>query len=297
MAAPATSVKVATTQFGLTAVHEPAQFWSRVEALIKDARALGADMIVFPEYFSLSLMMCELSKKHKTFHSVLHHSRPHSDGVLAQMLALSMRYDIAINVGTLPWMENQVLLNRSFVVFPNGQKVFQDKIFMTRFENEVWHVNSGEKKVNVFDWKGHRCAILTCYDSEFAVLSQTLGRAGVELLLVPSCTDTEHGYWRVRHCSEARAIENQLFVVMSSIIDGDVRFDEINAHHGQGAIFTPCDTGFPVNGVLAQGVANKEGVAVATLDFSLLDSIRNSGSVLNLRDLSSNTDNIQWTKR
>lgn len=295
--AVAPTLKVATTQFGLTAVSEPAVFWKRVESLIKEARAGGADIIVFPEYFSLSLMMCEMEKKYKTFHEALHHSRPHSDGVLSQMLALSMRYDIAINLGTIPWMENRVLLNRSFVVFPDGNKVFQDKIFMTRFENEVWHVNSGEKKVNVFEWKGHRCAILTCYDAEFAVLSQTVGRAQIELMLVPSCTDTEHGYWRVRHCCEARAIENQLFVVMSSIVDGDIRYDEINAHHGQGAVFGPCDTGFPANGVLSQGALQKEGVTVATLDFSLLDSIRNSGSVLNLRDLSSNTDNISWTKR
>lgn len=291
------TTKVATTQFGLTAVASAAAFWARVETLLKEAQSKGAELIVFPEYFSLSLMMCELSPKYKTFRHTLHNCQKHSEGVVEQMRAYALRYDMAIVVGTIPWIENSVLTNRSFIVFPDGKKISQDKIFMTRFENEVWHVNSGEKKVNVFDWNGHKAAILTCYDSEFAVLSQTLGRAGVELLLVPSCTDTEHGYWRVRHCCEARAIENQTFVVMSSIVDGDARHEEINEHYGRGAVFSPCDTGFPVNGILVEGATNKEGIAIAELNFETLETIRNSGSVLNLRDLSSSTDVISWAKK
>ncbi|MCC6138763.1 MAG: carbon-nitrogen hydrolase family protein [Bdellovibrionaceae bacterium] len=295
--AAATTIKVATTQFGLTAVSNPEQFWQRVENLLKEARRGGAELIVFPEYFSLSLMMCEMTKKYKNFRDSLHNSRAHSEKVVEQMSAYSSKHDIVINMGTVPWFEKPQLLNRSFVLFPDGKKFWQDKIFMTRFENEQWHVESGEKKVHMFEWKGHRCAVLTCYDSEFAVLSQTVGRAGVELLLVPSCTDTEHGYWRVRHCCEARAIENQVFVVMSSIVGGDPIYSEIDAHYGRGAIFSPCDTGFPADGVLVQGTPQQEGLSIATLDFEILHKIRNSGAVLNLRDLSSNTDAIQWAKR
>lgn len=155
---------------------------------------------------------------------------------------------------------------------------------MTRFENEEWSVQGGAKEVKTFDFGGFKTAILTCYDSEFANLSQVLGAAGVELLLVPSCTDAEHGYWRVRHCCEARTIENQLFVVMSSIVGGDPRFSEIDTHYGQGGIFTPCDVGFPFNGVLATGSLNQEGIAVAELNLPRLREIRQNGTVLNLRD-------------
>ncbi len=290
------AVKVATTQFALDAVTNGKAFWARVETVLKEAQEKGAELIVFPEYFTVALMMCELGAKHKNFHATLHNSQAHSEGVLEQMSAFAMRFDMAIVVGTIPWIEKSILTNRSFFIFPDGKKISQDKIFMTRFENEVWHVNAGEKKVQVFDWKGHKTAILTCYDSEFAVLSQTLGRAGVELLLVPSCTDTEHGYWRVRHCCEARAIENQVFVVMSSIVGGDVRYEEINEHYGRGAVFSPCDTGFPPNGILVEGTTNKEGTAVTELNFDTLHTIRTSGSVLNLRDLSSSTDSIPWKR-
>jgi predicted amidohydrolase len=291
------NIKVATTQFGLTAVGNASAFWTRVEMLLKEAQSKGAKLIVFPEYFSLALMMCELRAKYKTFRHTLHNCQKHSEGVVDQMRAYALRFDMAIVVGTVPWIENAVLTNRSFIVFPDGKKIAQDKIFMTRFENEVWHVNSGEKKVNIFDWNGHKTAILTCYDSEFAVLSQTLGRAGVELLLVPSCTDTEHGYWRVRHCCEARAIENQTFVVMSSVVDGDKQYEEISEHYGRGAVFSPCDTGFPANGVLIEGMSNKEGIAIAELNFTTLETIRATGSVLNLRDLSSSTEAISWAKK
>lgn len=292
-----TTTVVATTQFGLTAVASPSAFWARVEILLKEAQSKNVKLIVFPEYFSLSLMMCELAPKYKNFRNTLHNCQKHSEGVVEQMRAYALRFDMAIVAGTVPWIENGVLTNRSFIIFPDGRKIAQDKIFMTRFENEVWHVNSGEKKINIFDWNGHKTAILTCYDSEFAVLSQTLGRAGVELLLVPSCTDTEHGYWRVRHCCEARAIENQIFVVMSSVVDGDRQFEEINEHYGRGAVFSPCDAGFPANGSMIEGTTNKEGIAIAELNFKTLETIRTSGSVLNLRDLSSSTQAISWAKK
>jgi predicted amidohydrolase len=156
-------------------------------------------------------------------------------------------------------------------------------------------VNEGAPLVTTFEFRGVNCAVLTCYDSEFAGLSRVLGEARVELLLVPSCTDTEHGYWRVRHCCEARSVENQLFVVMSSIVEGDRRHPEIEAHHGQGGIFAPCDQGFPANGLLALGEAQKEGLALADLDFDRLTEVRANGAVLNLRD-SGAKRKIEWSK-
>lgn len=277
-------MKVASTQFSLEKVNTPEEFWLRAETLIQSAKKDGAEVIVFPEYFSLSLMMCELASQHADFTSTLHHSQAHSERAIIQAQTLAKKHAIAIVLGTLPWANAGKLVNRSCFISSDGQQLSQDKIFMTRFENEVWNVSSGEKTVNVFEWKNKVCAILTCYDSEFAVLSQTLARAGVELLFVPSCTDTEHGYWRVRHCCEARAVENQLFVVMSSIVSGDPTHEEISEHYGKAAIFSPCDSGFPANGSLSEGQTNQEGYCMATLDFAKLDAVRKGGAVFNLKD-------------
>lgn len=263
-------------------ISSEAEFWQRLENLCKKAASDGAKAIVFPEYFSLSLMMFQNAGK--SFRESLYGSRSHSEGVKERARGLVRTLGLAINLGTLPWFEAGKLLNRSWMLMPDGREIFQDKIFMTRFENEQWSVHAGAREIKVFDLGGFKTAILTCYDSEFANLSQVVGAAGVELLLVPSCTDAEHGYWRVRHCCEARTVENQLFVVMASIVGGDPRFPEIDAHHGQGAIFSPCDAQFPPNGLLAAGTVNQEGLCVTDLNLSDLREVRRNGSVLNLRD-------------
>ncbi len=276
-------MKIAVSQFSLRPVAHPAAFWARFDELCDKARAQGADLIVFPEYFSLSLMVAENSSK--SFHANLHDSRAHSENLLREAEKRAPRHGLSILLGTLPWPESGRLLNRSWMVFRDGRtSLWQDKIYMTRFESEEWKVSGGEKTVKSFDLDGFRAAILTCYDSEFASLSQVVGREGTELLLVPSCTDTQHGYWRVRHCCEARAVENQMFVAMSSIVEGDPRFAEIDAHHGQAAVFGPCDTGFPPDGLLTLGQENREGLTVIGLDKSALENVRKNGSVLNLKD-------------
>ena len=50
-----------------------------------------------------------------------------------------------------------------------------------------------------------KLAVLICYDSEFPLLARAAVDAGAEVLLVPSCTDSLHGYWRVRLGAQARA--------------------------------------------------------------------------------------------
>jgi predicted amidohydrolase len=285
-------LKAAAAQFSLRPVRNNEEFWARAEILIQEAARAGSDLVVFPEYFSLSLLMQEQGAD---FRSALRQARPHSESVANQLSRLASQYKILVCAGTLPWPEQGKLYNRSFVLFPDGRRLHQDKIYMTRFESEEWIVNEGAPLVTTFEFRGVNCAVLTCYDSEFAGLSRVLGEARVELLLVPSCTDTEHGYWRVRHCCEARSVENQLFVVMSSIVEGDRRHPEIEAHHGQGGIFAPCDQGFPANGLLALGEAQKEGLALADLDFDRLTEVRANGAVLNLRD-SGAKRKIEWSK-
>ncbi len=273
---------VATTQFSLKKVTSASQFWERFEKLLLEAKNAKAEVIVFPEYFSLSLLMYETTAKN--FKDALHNSLSHSQSVLSKAQTLAKTHQMALVLGTLPWPENNKLVNRSFFITPKGETLSQDKLFMTRFEDEVWKVQAGEPLVHIFDWNNTRCAILTCYDSEFAVLSQSLARAGVELLFVPSCTDTEHGYWRVRHCCEARAIENQLFVAMSSIVEGNPQYEEIDIHYGRSALFSPCDGGFRPNGVVSEGQTNQEGLCVGHLDIEQIKKVRLSGAVFNLRD-------------
>ncbi len=52
-----------------------------------------------------------------------------------------------------------------------------------------------------------------CYEAEIPECAATLAEQGAELILTPSATFTEQGFWRVRHCCHARCIENQIYLV------------------------------------------------------------------------------------
>ena len=50
------------------------------------------------------------------------------------------------------------------------------------------------------------------------LLARACVEAGAEVLLVPSCTDTLHGYWRVRIGAQGRALEGQCYAVHSPTV-------------------------------------------------------------------------------
>ena len=52
-------------------------------------------------------------------------------------------------------------------------------------------------EIDMFDTALGKIAVLIYY-IEFPILARRLVEAGAELLLVPSATETEHGYHRVR---------------------------------------------------------------------------------------------------
>jgi predicted amidohydrolase len=120
---------------------------------------------------------------------------------------------------------------------------------------------------------------------EFPQLSRALVAADVDLLFVPSCTESFHGYWRVRHCAAARAVEGQLCAVVSSCVEGDPDYSEIDVHYGQGVILSPCDGTFPKAGLLAEGEAGDDDIVSTTIRLNDLRHLRTAGAVFNQHDV------------
>lgn len=274
-------IKVASTQFDLKGLKDPQEFWDRVERLAKSASGQGAKLLQFPEYFALSWMLSHHGQK---FSAALDGFSKLAAEFDKHFFELAKTYDMAIVAGSVPVVEGGRRVNRSFVYFPDGKRLFQDKLNMTRFESEEWSVAKGQPQIGVFEWQGVRWGIAICYDVEFPEYVRELVQKDVDIIIVPSCTDDVHGYWRVRHCAEARGVESQSYVVMSSIVGGDPHHPEINVHHGAAGFFTPCDVGFPEGGILRVGDLNQENVHVAELDIDALVKVRANGTVLNRRD-------------
>jgi len=107
---------------------------------------------------------------------------------------------------------------------------------------------------------------------------------GANLILVPSCTDTLAGYHRVKIGCQARALENQCYVVQSCLVGHAPWSEAVDVNIGAAGIYTPVDRGFPDNGVLVAGELNAVQWVVGEVSLSACAVVRDQGQVFNYRD-------------
>lgn len=199
---------------------------------------------------------------------------------------LAQKHQCYIQAGTFPVaIEPEVYRNRAYLFWPDGRFDFQDKIMMTRFENEQWLIKKGQE-LKCFDTEFGKIAINICYDSEFPLLARKQAEAGATLILVPSCTDTVAGFHRVKIGCQARALENQCYVVQACLVGEAPWSEAVDINVGSAGVYTPVDRGFPDNGILASGVLNKVEWVIAELSLGSVATVREQGQVFNYRDWS-----------
>jgi predicted amidohydrolase len=183
--------------------------------------------------------------------------------------------------------------NISYVFLRDGSVYEQPKIHPTPNEVYWWNIEGGSV-LNAIETDCGPIGVLICYDSEFPELARHLTDQGVQILFVPFCTDERQSYLRVRYCCQARAVENQCFVVMSGNVGNLPNVSNMDIQYAQSCILTPCDFPFARDGVAADTTPNVEMVAFADLRPETLHMARNSGTVQNLRDRRHDLYNVQW---
>lgn len=278
------NVKIATAQYDISFLENWSSYQSKVERWVVEAAEQDAKILLFPEYASMELaslfgeaVYSSLSKQLAAMQSLL-------DDYLDLFRSLAKKYQCIIQSGTFPVKtDSGAYRNRAYLFMPDGQVDYQDKLMMTRFENEQWLIQKGEE-LRYFDTEYGRIAINVCYDSEFPMLARKQVEAGANLILVPSCTDTLAGYHRVKIGCQARALENQCYVVQSTLV-GDAPWSEaVDVNIGAAAVYTPVDRGFPDNGILAEGKLNAVQWVIAEVSLSACGTVREQGQVFNYRD-------------
>lgn len=275
-------LNVSATQFDVRKIENPEEFWTRTEALVKQAASEDSQMIVFPEYFTIPWL---LALNEQNFEKALDGFDDVKGDFHSRFQDMAKQYQTIIVAGSVPLMMRVRRVNRSFTYLPDGRKFEQDKQHMTRFEAEKWNISGGHPNIRFWEWRGAGLGTAVSYDIEFPVYTKELTKKDVDVIIVPACTGDAHGYWRVRHCSQARAVESQTYVIMSSLVGGNSAILDQNKVYGRGGIFTPCDIDFPEEGVAGLGTANEEGVITRALDIKLLHKVREQGTVLNRRDI------------
>lgn len=273
-------MKIATSAYNLDWLDSWAQYQDKMARWVTDAADKGAQLLVFPEYGAMELATLDgrdtASDLEKCLWSVAD-KLAEADAILAKLAQETGTYILAPS-GPARFQDRPV--NRARLISPTGQIGVQDKQIMTRFEAEDWDVVGGGP-LRVFDTALGKIGVLICYDSEFPLFARAL--SDIDLLLVPSCTEALAGYSRVRIGSMARALEQQCVSVMSSLV-GKVDWNEaVEENTGRGGVFGPPDTGFPMTGVIAEGVMDQPGWTFADVDLDAIAHVRADGVVLNRR--------------
>jgi predicted amidohydrolase/GNAT superfamily N-acetyltransferase len=279
----AQAFRIAAAQYPIEFLGDWARYEAKIARWVDEAARNGARLLLFPEYFSMELASLFPAEIHTSLPAQL----PALQSVLPRFLELfaaqAKRHDVIICAGSFPVRVGDGYRNRSYLFHGDGRSEFQEKLQMTRFENEQWLIQAGGD-VRVFDTALGRIAINVCYDSEFPLIARRQVEMGADLILVPSCTDTVAGYWRVRIGSQARALENQCYVVQASTVGSAPWSPAVDVNVGAAAIYTPVDRGFPDDGVLASGTLNAAQWVYADVDLGAIVQVRSEGQVFNFRD-------------
>ncbi len=274
-------VRIAAVQYLLRPITCFEDFASQVEFFVRSAEDYHAHFILFPEFFTMQLLSYINEPAPALAVRRLARLAPQYEELLSR---LARQTGIYIIGGTHPVFQRGKVFNAAHLFTPNGQVFRQKKVHLTPTESGPYQLSRGHG-LYLYHTDFGNIAILICYDVEFPELARVMAEAGAEILFVPSCTDGREGFCRVRYCSQARAIENQVYVAVTGTVGNLPLVPYMNTNYGQAAILTPSDYFFARDGIAAEGTINQEQLVVADVDLDLLDEQRVNGSVIPLQDL------------
>lgn len=281
-------IRFAASQYAIELIDQWDDYAAHLDAHVAEAAAAGTQLVLLPEYAAMTLTG-QLTAAQR---SDLAASIAGMQALLPRWQALceqiARRHRIWFCPGSAPVLDDDgCYRNRAFLFGPDGPLGHQDKQIMTRFEREEWNIAGGREGLRVFDTPLGTLAILICYDTEFPMLARRLAEAGVDLLLAPSCTDTEAGYHRVRIGSQARALENQMPVLVSATAGLAPWSPSVDVNFGRAALYVPADRGMPANGVLCESEAvftEQSRWLIGQIDAKAVAAVRREGQVALYRD-------------
>lgn len=273
-------VRICVIQYQMRRIESWEAFERQTEYFVDVAANHKSDFAVFPELLTSQLLSCIQEKD--PARSVRELTR-HTQDYIAHFTRLAVGYNVNIIAGTHIIEEAGLLYNVAFLFRRDGTIDQQYKLHITPNERRWWGIEGG-RALRVMDTDVGKVAINVCYDVEFPEVARLATDQGVRILFVPYCTEDRQGHLRVRYCAQARAIENQIYVVTAGTVGNLPESENMDVQYAQSGIFTPSDFSFPRDGIAAEATANVETVVVGDVDLEVLRRARREGSVVQLRD-------------
>ncbi len=290
-----TDVRIGGIQWQMREVESPEELLQQVEFFVDIMADYNADFACLPEFFNAPLMgLCESTDQNIAIRFLA----DYTEWFKNEISNLAVSYNVNVITGSMPLFdkEAEVLYNVSYLCRRDGTVEEQRKIHITPHERSAWVIEGGNK-VQVFDTDAGRIGILVCYDVEFPELARLLALEDMDILFVPFWTDTKNGYLRVRHCAQARAIENECYVMICGSVGNLPQVESLDIQYAQSSVFSPSDFAFPHDAIMAETTPNTEMVFFSDLDLDKLIHVRNEGSVNNLKDRRDDIFTLKWKKK
>ncbi|MCS6768384.1 MAG: hypothetical protein NZ517_06575 [Candidatus Nitrosocaldus sp.] len=277
-------LRVASAQFMLRPYSSLDEFMYDATRMLDMSR--GCDMVVFGEWFTLGLLAADMDIAKATYDDIPRVGR-FTDDLCKRFNELAVQRRQCIVAGTTVEEHSGRYYDTCFIFMSDGSMHKHRKTHLFPLERYEWHMSEYHDAMEVFEYRladhsSVKFGICICYESQIPECSRALALKGAELIVCPSLTLTEAGYNRIRHSCEARCIENQLVVVLSSTV-GDLSPFLVRGI-GRSAVLSPCDEPWPSNGVVADGIMDVEHIVVADVDIDWVHMTRERGAARTHRD-------------
>lgn len=268
-------VKIAAATYPIDRVETWAAWDAKVTRWVEEAARAGAELLVFPEYGAMELAAMTKAVGCAEQMRAVAEATPRAWDTWAR---LARDHDVHILAPSGPVRDKDAWVNRAMFFAPNGKRQANDKRVATPWEVTPMGISAGHAPV-VMETKLGVIGVLICYDCEFPLAARAMVEAGVEVILVPSATETRAGFHRVRIGAQARALEGQIVTVQSPTQGQAPWCDVVDENHGAAGVYVPPDTGLPETGILAQGEMDRAGWTIAEIDLDAVAAVRATGGV------------------
>jgi len=285
-----TQIRLGAVQWQMREFHSVEEVLEQVEYFVDAISDYNSDFALFPEFFNAPLMGLT-DQVDQT--QAIRFLAGFTDRFRDEMSRMAVSYNINIIAGSMPLQDEDRLYNVSYLCHRDGTVEEQRKLHITPHERRDWVIEGGSD-MTVFDTDAGRIAIMICYDVEFPELSRLVADEEVDVIMVPFWVDTKNGYLRVRHCAQARAIENECYVVICGSVGNLPKVENLDVQYAQSGVFSPSDFAFPHDAVMAESTPNTEMIIFSDLDLDKLKVIRAEGSVTNLKDRRRDLYHLAW---
>lgn len=272
------NVTLSACQYLVRPINDFSDMAKRVQGLLDQAR--GSDIVLFPELFTIELFTTLKGWRERPISDLVEIDQFTTDFLDLFRTEARARGQFIVGGSHLMKVGNR-FENVGHIFGPEGEHFTHSKTHIFPAES-AWHTAEGER-MQAVQLPFAKVGFNICYEAEIPECSATLAEQGAEIILCPSATFTEQGFWRVRHSAQARCIENQVYLVHCCL--GGEPGGPLPNGYARSSILGPCDLAWSnAAGIVAEAQTNIEMCITATVDLDLLYENRKSGAATTFKD-------------